>query len=78
MPTTLFLVAKRRVGLAKLLIEPLDLILLDEPTNHLDIEGVAWLANHLRSRRELAVLVVTHDRWFLDEIADEIWEVVQG
>jgi ATP-binding cassette subfamily F protein uup len=69
---------KRRVGLAKLLIEPLDLILLDEPTNHLDIEGVAWLANHLRSRRELAVLVVTHDRWFLDEIADEIWEVVQG
>ena len=69
---------KRRVGLAKLLIEPLDLILLDEPTNHLDIEGVAWLANHLRSRRELDVLVVTHDRWFLDEIADEIWEVVQG
>ena len=69
---------KRRVGLAKLLIEPLDLILLDEPTNHLDIEGVAWLANHLRSRRELAVLVVTHDRWFLDEIADEIWEVVKG
>ena len=69
---------KRRVGLAKLLIEPLDLILLDEPTNHLDIEGVAWLAKHLRNRRELAVLVVTHDRWFLDEIADEIWEVVGG
>lgn len=69
---------KRRVGLAKLLIEPLDLILLDEPTNHLDIEGVAWLAKHLRKRRELAVLVVTHDRWFLDEIADEIWEVVGG
>jgi ATP-binding cassette subfamily F protein uup len=69
---------KRRVGLAKLLIEPLDLILLDEPTNHLDIEGVAWLAKHLRKRRELAVLVVTHDRWFLDEIADEIWEAVGG
>ena len=69
---------KRRVGLAKLLIEPLDLILLDEPTNHLDIEGVAWLAAHLRKRRELAVLVVTHDRWFLDEIADKIWEVVKG
>ena len=69
---------KRRVGLAKLLIESLDLILLDEPTNHLDIEGVAWLAKHLRKRRELAVLVVTHDRWFLDEIADEIWEVVGG
>ena len=69
---------KRRVGIAKLLIEPLDLILLDEPTNHLDIEGVAWLARHLRRRRELAVLVVTHDRWFLDEIADQIWEVVGG
>ena len=69
---------KRRVGLAKLLIDPLDLILLDEPTNHLDIEGVSWLASHLRKRRELAVVVVTHDRWFLDEIADQIWEVVQG
>jgi ATP-binding cassette subfamily F protein uup len=69
---------KRRVGLAKLLIEPLDLILLDEPTNHLDLEGVSWLAKHLRKRRELAVLVVTHDRWFLDEIADEIWEVING
>jgi len=69
---------KRRVGLAKLLIDPLDLILLDEPTNHLDIEGVAWLASHLRKQRELAVIVVTHDRWFLDEIADQIWEVVSG
>jgi ATP-binding cassette subfamily F protein uup len=69
---------KRRVGLAKLLIEPLDLILLDEPTNHLDIEGVSWLTKHLRKRRQLAVIVVTHDRWFLDEIADEIWEVVNG
>lgn len=69
---------KRRVGIAKLLIEPLDLILLDEPTNHLDIEGVSWLARHIRKRRELAVLVVTHDRWFLDEIADQIWEVVDG
>jgi len=69
---------KRRVGLAKLLIDPLDLILLDEPTNHLDIEGVAWLASHLRKRRELAVIVAPHDRWFLDEIADQIWEVVSG
>lgn len=69
---------RRRVGLAKLLIEPLDLILLDEPTNHLDVEGIAWLAQHLRKRRELAVLVVTHDRWFLDEIADQVWEVVDG
>ena len=69
---------KRRVGLAKLLIEPLDLIFLDEPTNHLDIESIAWLATHLRERRELAVLVVTHDRWFLDAIVDEIWEIVGG
>ena len=69
---------KRRVGIAKLLIEPLDLVLLDEPTNHLDIEGVAWLAEHIRKRRDLAVVVVTHDRWFLDEIADQTWEVVGG
>jgi ATP-binding cassette subfamily F protein uup len=64
--------------LVKLLIEPLDLILLDEPTNHLDVEGIAWLARHLRSRRDLSVLVVTHDRWFLDEISDSVWEVVNG
>ena len=69
---------KRRVGIAGLLIEPLDLILLDEPTNHLDIEGVSWLASHLRKRRELAVVVITHDRWFLDEIADKTWEVIDG
>jgi ATP-binding cassette subfamily F protein uup len=69
---------KRRVGIAKLLIEPLDLVLLDEPTNHLDIEGVAWLAAHIRKRRDLSVVVVTHDRWFLDEIADQTWEVVNG
>ncbi|NDE71966.1 MAG: ABC transporter ATP-binding protein, partial [Actinobacteria bacterium] len=69
---------KRRVGIAKLLIEPLDLLLLDEPTNHLDVEGVAWLAEHLRKRRELAIAVVTHDRWFLDEISDRTWEVISG
>mgnify|MGYP003334267677 FL=1 len=69
---------KRRVGIAKLLIEPLDIVLLDEPTNHLDVEGVAWLANHIRKRRELAVLVITHDRWFLDEVSDQMWEVVDG
>jgi len=69
---------RRRVGLAKLLIEDLDLMLLDEPTNHLDVEGVSWLASHLRKRRELAVVVITHDRWFLDEIADKTWEVVEG
>jgi ATP-binding cassette subfamily F protein uup len=69
---------KRRVGIAKLLIEPLDIILLDEPTNHLDVEGVAWLATHIRKRRELAVVVITHDRWFLDEVSDQMWEVVDG
>ena len=69
---------KRRVGLAKLLIDELDLIMLDEPTNHLDVEGVAWLAQHLNARRDLAVLVVTHDRWFLDAVTDRTWEVVGG
>ena len=69
---------KRRVGLAKLLIDELDLIMLDEPTNHLDVEGVDWLAQHLNSRKDLAVLVVTHDRWFLDAVTDRTWEVVGG
>ena len=69
---------KRRVSLAKLLIGDLDLILLDEPTNHLDVEGVAWLADHLNSRKSLAVLVITHDRWFLDAVTDHTWEVVNG
>ena len=69
---------KRRVGLAKLLIDELDLIMLDEPTNHLDVEGVAWLAEHLNARKDLAVLVVTHDRWFLDAVTDRTWEVVAG
>ncbi len=69
---------RRRVGLAKLLINELDLILLDEPTNHLDVEGVAWLANHLNNRKGLAITVVTHDRWFLDAVTDRTWEVVDG
>jgi ATP-binding cassette subfamily F protein uup len=69
---------RRRVNLAKLLVDDLELILLDEPTNHLDVEGVDWLASHLRSRINLAVVVITHDRWFLDEISDQIWEVVDG
>ncbi len=69
---------RRRVNLAKLLVDDLELILLDEPTNHLDVEGVAWLASHLRSRNNLSVVVITHDRWFLDEISDQIWEVVDG
>jgi ATP-binding cassette subfamily F protein uup len=69
---------RRRVGLAKLLINELDLILLDEPTNHLDVEGVAWLAQYLNNRNGLAVTVVTHDRWFLDAVTDRTWEVVGG
>jgi len=69
---------RRRVGLAKLLINKLDLILLDEPTNHLDVEGVAWLAQYINKRKGLAVVVVTHDRWFLDAVTDRTWEVVEG
>ena len=69
---------RRRVGLAKLLINELDLILLDEPTNHLDVEGVAWLASYINNRKGLAVTVVTHDRWFLDAVTDRTWEVVDG
>jgi len=69
---------RRRVGLAKLLIDDLDLLLLDEPTNHLDVEGVAWLSRHLNSRKDLAVAVITHDRWFLDAVTDRTWEVVDG
>ena len=69
---------RRRVGLAKLLINELDLILLDEPTNHLDVEGVAWLAQYLNNRKGLAVTVVTHDRWFLDAVTDKTWEVIGG
>ena len=69
---------RRRVGLAKLLINELDLILLDEPTNHLDVEGVAWLAQYINNRKGLAVVVVTHDRWFLDSVTDRTWEVVEG
>jgi ATP-binding cassette subfamily F protein uup len=69
---------RRRVSLAKLLIADHNVILLDEPTNHLDVEAVAWLAQHLKSRRDLALAVVTHDRWFLDEISDKTWEVIDG
>ena len=69
---------RRRVNLAKLLIADFDLILLDEPTNHLDVEGVSWLAQYLKRNTKLAVVVITHDRWFLDEVSDQIWEVVEG
>lgn len=69
---------RRRVELAHLLTQELDVLLLDEPTNHLDVEAIAWLAENLRARRKLAVIVVTHDRWFLDEVGDRTWEVVGG
>ena len=69
---------KKRVALAKVLLAEAEFLILDEPTNHLDVEGVAWLASHLKNRRDLAVLVVTHDRWFLDEVTERTWEVVLG
>ncbi|MBF6178390.1 ABC-F family ATP-binding cassette domain-containing protein [Nocardia otitidiscaviarum] len=68
---------RRRVALAAALVRDLDLLVLDEPTNHLDVEGVQWLARHLLARRS-ALVVVTHDRWFLDTVATRTWEVVGG
>ncbi|MEO3812079.1 ABC-F family ATP-binding cassette domain-containing protein [Sphaerisporangium sp. B11E5] len=68
---------RRRTALARVLIGEHDLIVLDEPTNHLDIEAIAWLAGHLAARRS-ALLVVTHDRWFLDAVSTRTWEVVDG
>ena len=65
---------RRRCSLARLLLEPHDLMILDEPTNHLDVEAVAWLAEHLAARRT-ALVVVTHDRWFLDAVCETTWEV---
>lgn len=69
---------RRRVALATLLIGDWDVIFLDEPTNHLDVEGISWLAGHLKRRWATnagGLLVVTHDRWFLDEICTATWEV---
>jgi ABC transport system ATP-binding/permease protein len=72
---------RRRVQLAALLVGDWDVIALDEPTNHLDIEGITWLADHLRqrwARTTGGLLLVTHDRWFLDEVATTTWEVHDG
>ena len=68
---------RRRVALARLLLDAPELLLLDEPTNHLDVEAVDWLAGHLAARRG-SMLVVTHDRWFLDAVCTSTWEVADG
>ncbi|MBO0841580.1 MAG: ABC-F family ATP-binding cassette domain-containing protein [Nocardioides sp.] len=68
---------RRRCALAELLLGDHDLIVLDEPTNHLDVEAVAWLASHLAARSS-ALVVVTHDRWFLDAVCQFTWEVHDG
>ena len=68
---------RRRTNLAAALVQELDLLLLDEPTNHLDVEGVQWLADYLL-KTKAALVVVTHDRWFLDTVATRTWEVHDG
>jgi ABC transport system ATP-binding/permease protein len=69
---------RRRVDLARVLVAECDVLMLDEPTNHLDVHAIAWLADHLKNRwpkKSGALLVVTHDRWFLDEVCHGMWEV---
>ncbi len=69
---------KSRATLAKLLLEEPDLLLLDEPTNHLDINGIEWLENYLNTEYSGGVLVVSHDRYFLDKIVQKVWELAEN
>ena len=72
---------RRRCDLARVLVRSWDVLLMDEPTNHLDLSAITWLAGHLKRRfpvGEGALLLVTHDRWFLDEVCEEMWEVHDG
>lgn len=69
---------RRRVALAEVLIAPHDVVVLDEPTNHLDVEVIGWLAGQLTGRPTRALVVVSHDRWFLDAVCTKTWEVHDG
>ena len=69
---------RRRVALAAVLLAGHDVLVLDEPTNHLDVEVIGWLAGHLSKQRSKTLLVVSHDRWFLDAVCTRIWEVHGG
>jgi ABC transport system ATP-binding/permease protein len=69
---------RRRVALAEVLLAGHDVVVLDEPTNHLDVEVIGWLAQHLNARRARALVVVSHDRWFLDAVCTRTWEVHDG
>ncbi|MDT5009370.1 MAG: transport system ATP-binding/permease protein [Mycobacterium sp.] len=69
---------RRRVALVAVLLAGHDVLMLDEPTNHLDVEAISWLAGHLSSRGAAALVVVSHDRWFLDAVCTQTWEVHDG
>ncbi len=69
---------RRRAALVAVLLAGHDVLMLDEPTNHLDVEAIGWLAGHLAARRAQALVVVSHDRWFLDEVCTRTWEVHDG
>jgi ATP-binding cassette subfamily F protein uup len=71
---------RRRVALVELLLADHDLLILDEPTNHLDVEAIDWLARHLNDLRaaDVAMLIVSHDRWFLDAVSSRLWELHDG